>query len=138
MWRLCKDFFFPVNQRPPSLPPNTWRNFSSPTKQECGESLGNLDVVYHPFPTSNKFSLPAAVMTQTCSVFVDQVFIYLLFFLKGELPWTPPLARGCDRRVRGSFVEQVVFLTATHRGPLPLRELHSTDETRVWRDPGGS
>ena len=22
-----------------------------------------------------------------------------------------------------------------HRGPLPLRELHSTDETRVWRDP---
>ena len=25
-----------------------------------------------------------------------------------------------------------------HRGPLPLRELHSTDETLVWRDPGGS
>ena len=23
-----------------------------------------------------------------------------------------------------------------HRGPLPLRELHSTDETLVWRDPG--
>ena len=36
------------------------------------------------------------------------------------------------------FVEQVVFLTVNHRGPLPLRELHSTDETRVWRDPGGS
>ena len=27
------------------------------------------------------------------------------------------------------FVEQVVFLTVNHRGPLPLRELHSTDET---------
>ena len=32
----------------------------------------------------------------------------------------------------------VVFLTVNHRGPLPLRELHSTDETIVWRDPGGS
>ena len=25
-----------------------------------------------------------------------------------------------------------------HRGPFPLRELHSTDDTIVWRDPGGS
>ena len=25
-----------------------------------------------------------------------------------------------------------------HRGLLPLRELHSTGETIVWRDPGGS
>ena len=25
-----------------------------------------------------------------------------------------------------------------HRGPIPLRELHSTDETIVWRDTGGS
>ncbi len=32
----------------------------------------------------------------------------------------------------------VIFLTVNHRGPLPLRELHSTDETIVWRDPGGS
>ena len=24
-----------------------------------------------------------------------------------------------------------------HRRPLPFRELHSTDETIVWRDPGG-
>ena len=31
-----------------------------------------------------------------------------------------------------------LFLTVNHRGPLPLRELHSTDETLVWRDPGGS
>ena len=36
------------------------------------------------------------------------------------------------------FVKQVVLLTVNHRGPLPLRELHSTDETIVWRDPGGS
>ena len=38
----------------------------------------------------------------------------------------------------GIFVKQVVFLTVNHRGPLPLRELHSTGETIVWRDPGGS
>ncbi len=36
------------------------------------------------------------------------------------------------------FMKWVVFLTVNHRGPLPLRELHSTDETIVWRDPGGS
>ena len=38
------------------------------------------------------------------------------------------------------FVKQVwfFFFTVNHRGPLPLRELHSTDETLVWRDPGGS
>ena len=29
----------------------------------------------------------------------------------------------------GVFVKQVVFLTVNHRGPLPLKELHSTDET---------
>ncbi len=35
-------------------------------------------------------------------------------------------------------MKQVIFLTVNHCGPLPLRELHSTDETIVWRDPGGS
>ena len=39
-------------------------------------------------------------------------------------------------QISGVFVKQVVFLTVNHRGPLPLRELHSTDETMVWRDPG--
>ena len=38
----------------------------------------------------------------------------------------------------GIVVKQVVFHTVNHRGPLPLRELHSTGETIVWRDPGGS
>ena len=38
----------------------------------------------------------------------------------------------------GIFVEQVVLHTVNHRGPLPLKELHSTGETLVWRDPGGS
>ncbi len=38
----------------------------------------------------------------------------------------------------GIFVKQVVFHTVNHRGPFPLKELHSTGETIVWRDPGGS
>ena len=38
----------------------------------------------------------------------------------------------------GIFAKQVVFHTVNHRGPLPLKELHSTGETIVWRDPGGS
>ena len=49
-------------------------------------------------------------------------------------------ATGCDtdRQVAYVFVKQVVFLTVNHRGPLPLRELHSTGEILVWRDPRGS
>ena len=43
-----------------------------------------------------------------------------------------------DAVTGGIFVKQVVFLTVIHRGPLPLRDLHSTGETVVWRDPGGS
>ena len=38
----------------------------------------------------------------------------------------------------GIFVKQVVFRMVNHHGPVPLKELHSTGETIVWRDPGGS
>ena len=36
------------------------------------------------------------------------------------------------------FCKAGSFHTVNHRGPLPLKELHSTGETIVWRDPGGS
>ena len=36
------------------------------------------------------------------------------------------------------FVKQVVFHTLNHRGLLPLKELHSTGETMMRSDPGGS
>ena len=49
----------------------------------------------------------------------------------------PEAVGNTDIYVCGVFVK-VVFLTVIHRGPLPLRELHSTDETIAWRDPGGS
>ena len=51
--------------------------------------------------------------------------------------WIHPPS-GCVTHICDVCVEQVVFLTVYHRGPLPLRELHPTDETWVWRDPGGS
>ena len=52
--------------------------------------------------------------------------------------WIHPATRECVVQTSGFVVKQVVFLTVNHRGPLPLREIHSTGETRVWRDPGGS
>ena len=55
--------------------------------------------------------------------------------------FTSVLALGCRwhrHTCIAIFVKQVVFLTVNHRGPLPLKELHSTDDTIVWRDPGGS
>ncbi len=36
----------------------------------------------------------------------------------------------------GIFVKQVVFLTVNHHRLLPLKELHSTCKTMMWRDPG--
>ena len=72
---------------------------TSPTKQWCGETLGDLEPVY-----DYTWNHPGQAVTQT----------------------------------NDTFVKQVVFLTVNHRGPLPLGELHSTDETIVWRDPGGS
>ena len=69
----------------------------------CGETLGDLEPVYDPFPITSELALPEAV-TQTCGV----------------------------------SVEQVVFLTVDHRGPLTLRAFHSSNETRVCRDLGES
>ena len=52
--------------------------------------------------------------------------VYDLFTTTGE--FTLPEA---VTQTSGVFVKQVVFLTVNHRGPLPLRELHSTDEKNV-------
>ena len=58
---------------------------------------------------------------------------------------TKPLRRrvrieglASTQKTSGIFVKQVVFHIVNHPGPLPLKELHSTGETIVWRDPGGS
>ena len=47
-------------------------------------------------------------------------------------------ARGKTTQACGIFVKKVFFFflfQITADPPPPLRELHSTDETRVWRDP---
>ena len=60
-------------------------------------------------------------------------YFFFFFFLVSE--FTVPEAVS---QTNGVFVNQVEIIPANHRGPLPLRELHSTDETTVWRDPRGS
>ena len=47
------------------------------------------------------------------------------------------LKRTTKPLIRRILIEEV-FHTVNHCGPLPLKELHSTGETIVWRDPGGS
>ena len=59
--------------------------------------------------------------------------VYDLFPITGEFALPEAVTQTCMCHL----VKQVVFLTVNHRGPLPLRELHPTDDTRVWRDPGG-
>ena len=132
-------------------------------KQLCGETLGDLEPVYHLF--TSEFTVPETVTDQWRLCKSGR-------FSCGESPRTPPLKGNSLHRRNNSverpwgilslfttcsqlfiseftlpkavtqtcgvFVNQVVFLTMNHRGPLPLREIHSTDETIVWRDPGGS
>ena len=58
--------------------------------------------------------------------------------LRGERSLTSEITLLEDvTQTSGVLVNLVVFLTVNHRGPLPSRELHSTDETRVWRDHWG-
>ena len=88
-------------------------------------------------------------------VFVKHVCLFLRWITADPSPWgnfTPPTKQDVERpwgilslsvtrlplQVKSHFVNQIVFLTVNHRGPLPLRELHSTGETIAWRDPGGS
>ena len=59
--------------------------------------------------------------------------VYDIFPITSELK--VPYAATQTRVV---FVKRVVFLMVNHGRLLPLREVHSTDEAIVWRDPGGS
>ena len=135
--------------------PSPRGNFTPPTKQECGETLGDLEPVYD-LLHMNAPRLRLLQRSDTGRLSYS------------EPPRTPPregislhrrnnsverpwgilsLFTTCYKWIRHTrscvtdkwhFVKRVVFLTVNHRGPLPLMELHSTGETRVWRDPGGS
>ena len=53
--------FLTVNHRGP-LPS---RELHPTDEQKCGETLGDLEPVYDPFPITEEFALPE-VVTQTC------------------------------------------------------------------------
>ena len=53
-------------------------------KYECVETLGDLEPIYDPFPTTNEFALPEAV-AQTRSVYVEHV-VFLTVNHRGPLP----------------------------------------------------
>ena len=149
--------------------PSPWGNFTPPAKQQCGETLGDLEPVYDLFTIASETTLPEAV-SQTSGTFVKQISFFSFFLFKGESPRTPPLegtslhrrnkecgetlgglepvydlftiiseitARGCDTD-KWHLCKAGFFKGESPRTPLPLRELHSTGETTVWRDPGGS
>ena len=54
-----------------------------------------------------------------------------------EPPGRGPRGQGCDTD-KWRFCKAGSFSYGDSPRTPPLRELHSTDETRVWRDPGGS
>ena len=160
MWRLCKSgrFSYGESPRTPPLKGNSLHRRNNSVERPWG-ILSLFTTCSQLF--ISEFTLPKADtdMWRLCK---SGRFSY------GKSPRTPPLReihstdetivwrdpRGswaCLRPVHsylslpkavtqtcGVFVNQVVFLTVNCRGPLPLREIHSTDETIVWRDPGGS
>ena len=60
--------------------------------------------------------------------------VYDLFLMTSEFN----LLEAVKEKSIGLCVKQVVLLAMNHRGPLPLRALHSNDETKMWRGPGRS
>ena len=60
--------------------------------------------------------------------------------LNGAKPLSKKALKSSTQRTQtsGISVKQVGFHTVNHCRLLPSRELHSTGETIVWRDPGGS
>ena len=100
---LKKFFLRWINIIPPTHPNKTKQTNKNlgkstpPTKQLCGESLGNLEPVYAPCSTSIEFTLPAAVMTQICGLLWSRSF-FLRWITADPSPWgnfTPPTKREC-------------------------------------------
>ena len=164
-WHLCKAgrFSYDESPRTPPLEGTSLHRRNNSVERPWG-ILSLFMTCLRPVHKTSEFTLPQAV-TQTIGIFVKQV-VFLTVNHRGPLPlrelhstdeivvWRDPGGSwSCLRPVyetseftlpqavtqtSGIFVKRVVFLTMNHRGPLLLRELHSTDETIVWRDPGGS
>ena len=77
-WHLCKAGLFFLRWITADTSP--WGNFTPPTKQQCGETLGDLEPVYDLFTIASETTLPEAV-SQTSGTFVKQIsFFFFLFF----------------------------------------------------------
>ena len=112
-----------VNSRTLSGAAATWSTYKVNTETSNTAATVNLNM--------NTLSGTAATVSR------DLEPVYDLFLITSEFTLSEAVGKT-DIHVCGVFVKQVIFLTVNHCGPLPLRELHSTDETIVWRDPGGS
>ena len=55
-------------------------------KQECGETLGDLEPVYDLFTITSEFTLPETVKQECCNIFVKQV-VFLTVNHRGPLPF---------------------------------------------------
>ena len=109
---------------------------TSPKKQHSGDK-GALEKQWKRTTTNENLVMECQRKVITGRIRRDRSNIKMLKRIEkrkqpaSEITW-PDAVTG------GIFVKQVVFLTVNHCRPLPLRELHSTGETIVWRDPGGS
>ena len=90
--------------------PSPWGNFTPPTNNSVERPWGILSLFTTCFWLWVNSLFSEAVVTQT--------YMYVASL------WS-----------RSFFLR---WITADPKGRVPLRELHSTDETIVWRDPGGS
>ena len=119
------DGYFPPGQRQ-----FRWWCWGGAEKHKYVESLWNRSFLWwittepSPWGKSTPSTTVMWVIKPVCDRATDHV--------------KSPGQRLWPRQNNDVFVKQVVVLTVNHRGLLPLRELHSTDETIVWRDPGGS
>ena len=92
------------------------QKISQLTKQDDGETLRDVGLIY-PFPIITGGLYRALIFPKK----VDSVWIISV---------NSPRQRRWHRHVCDVLLKQVVFLTVNHCGPLPLKELHSTDDKR--------
>ncbi len=99
----------------------------------------DLEPVYDLHPITNSPCQRLWHRHNVSSFFFFLIFVFIYFFFIFSSSFFFFIFSFFVHFFRFFFLfQQVIFLTVNHRGPLPLRELHSTGETIVWRDPGGS
>ena len=73
--------------------PSPWGKFTPPAKQQCGETLGDLEPVYDLLLITSEFTFQRLWHRQACGVFAKRV-VFLTVNHRGPLPlknFTPPM-----------------------------------------------